>query len=259
MKRPLSLRWLALLLSAVVTLSAAGCSTPRTTPETPPAVIPIEPVTIDPATSEPVAGKAATTAPAPARPQILPDPEQTINYRCSNGVVFQVQADTERAHLVTSGHEIVLPRVPAASGVKYQEGRNLYWNKGESAEVEVLGKRFSDCAVAWTYPQREDARQRGIWVWAVGNEPDWMIEIGNTTFVLITDLGQNRQEFRTPIPVRVADTNAIRYQISNNHEIDLTLTEKLCRDSMSGEYFFAEATLTLNGVTMPGCGDFLYR
>ncbi|MBD1401104.1 MliC family protein [Pelovirga terrestris] len=258
MKWTFNLRWFLLLLVAVVTLFAGGCSTPRTTTETPP-----QAVTPEPAITEPVVDATAAEVtkqdPPPPPPQIPLDPEQTINYRCSNGVIFQVQADEDRARLVAGGHEIVLPRVPSASGVKYQEGRNLYWNKGETAEVEVIGKRFSDCAIAWTHSRREEARNRGIWVWASGNEPDWIIEIGDTTFVLITDLGQNRQEFRTPIPVRVAGSGSIRYQISNRHEIDLVLTEKLCRDSMSGEYFFAEATLTLDGVTMPGCGDFLYR
>ncbi len=259
MKWSFNLRWLLLLLVVVVTLFTGGCSTPRTTTgETPETVAP-EPAISEPMVATTAAEAAEKTPPPPPPPQIHLDPEQTINYRCSNGVVFQVQADEEQARLVAGGHEIVLPRVPSASGVKYQEGRNLYWNKGENAEVEVIGKRFSDCAIAWTHSQREEARIRGVWVWASGNEPDWIIEIGDTSFVLITDLGQNRQEFRTPIPVRVAGTGSIRYQISNDHEIDLVLTEKLCRDSMSGEYFFAEATLTLDGVTMPGCGDFLYR
>lgn len=244
------MRLVVLLLFLVSTTVVSGCVRAQKT--VPPSQDPAETVTVVEKTQkEPVA--------APSAPQILLDPEQTINYRCSNGVTFQVQADTDKARVVSGGHEVILPRVPSASGVKYQEGRNLYWNKGDTAEVEVVGRRFSDCTIAWSQPLREEARKRGIWVWAMGHEPDWLVEIGDNHFFLITDQGQSRQEFRTPIPVRVPETNDILYRITSPRQVDLILAEKLCRDSKNGEYFFAEATLTVDGTTMSGCAEFLYR
>jgi membrane-bound inhibitor of C-type lysozyme len=38
-----------------------------------------------------------------------------------------------------------LPQVPAASGAKYQEGRTVFWSKGNKARFEIDGKVYPAC------------------------------------------------------------------------------------------------------------------
>jgi heat shock protein HslJ/membrane-bound inhibitor of C-type lysozyme len=72
-------------------------------------------------------------------------PSRTIVFACGD-VDFHVGVSPGQIALVLDHRTLVLPQVAAASGAKYQEGRNLFWIHGNEARVELEGKVYPACA-----------------------------------------------------------------------------------------------------------------
>ena len=70
-----------------------------------------------------------------------PPPSRTLVFVC-NEVEFHVRVNPGKVELVLPDRTLVLPRVPAASGAKYQEGRTVFWNQGNEARFEIDGKDY---------------------------------------------------------------------------------------------------------------------
>jgi heat shock protein HslJ/uncharacterized lipoprotein YbaY len=83
--------------------------------------------------------RPVATGPAAALP-----PSSTLVFVCAAGE-FPVRMSPGQAELVLRDRTLVLPRVPAASGAKYQEGQNLFWTKGNEAWIEIDGKVHTGC------------------------------------------------------------------------------------------------------------------
>ena len=60
-------------------------------------------------------------------------------YECDEGklVTVEINQRDESVMMTISGKWYYLPKVPAASGVKYSDGKNTFWWKGESATIEL--------------------------------------------------------------------------------------------------------------------------
>jgi putative lipoprotein len=86
---------------------------------------------------EAVRDSAAGTSAAPL-------PSRTIVFACGD-VDFHVGVSPGQVALVLDHRTLVLPQVSAASGAKYQEGRNLFWIHGDEARVELEGKVYPVC------------------------------------------------------------------------------------------------------------------
>ncbi len=106
----------------------------------------------------------------------------------------------------------------------------------------------------------EQARQRGVALRAVGQEPGWLLEIiPGKQMLLATDYGQ--KTVHTPVPSPKADTDGwIRYHaVTEAHDLEVRVREQPCADSMSGERFPLTVRVTLDGGELPGCGRRLGR
>jgi membrane-bound inhibitor of C-type lysozyme len=64
------------------------------------------------------------------------------SYLCENGKTIEArdQMGGQRVIIDVGDGDIALPRVPAASGSKYSDGRRAFWFKGDELTVEVEGK-----------------------------------------------------------------------------------------------------------------------
>jgi membrane-bound inhibitor of C-type lysozyme len=88
----------------------------------------------------------APQAPVPAASAAPAAPaEATFAYLCPDGIGFDVRLEGELAWLTVANETFVLRREPAASGVKYGDGRWAYWSKGEKAVLEGPGVVHRDC------------------------------------------------------------------------------------------------------------------
>jgi putative lipoprotein len=73
-----------------------------------------------------------------------PPPSQVLVFVCDEGE-FRVRMSPGQVELVLPNRTLVLPQVAAASGAKYQEGRTVFWNKGNEARFEIDGKVYPAC------------------------------------------------------------------------------------------------------------------
>lgn len=74
-----------------------------------------------------------------------------VEYQCPSDVRFEVvPVPLREVVILTRGDQSwELARVPAASGTKYSDGRNVFWSKGDSARIELAdGERYADCWVS---------------------------------------------------------------------------------------------------------------
>jgi membrane-bound inhibitor of C-type lysozyme len=64
------------------------------------------------------------------------------NYLCENGKTLEArdQMGGQRVVIDMGEGDLTLPRVPAASGSKYSDGRRTFWFQGDQLTVEVDGK-----------------------------------------------------------------------------------------------------------------------
>jgi putative lipoprotein len=163
----------------------------------------------------------------------------------------------DSAWLTLPTREITLPHVQAASGAKYSDGTVTFWNKGNSARLEVPPDTFPDCAGQHAANIWETAKLRGIDFRAVGNEPGWYLEIDDgVRIVAVVDYGEKRAVTPAPPPAMTdADTRRISYLVRTEaHRLSIVIAELPCADVMSGEEFPARVTLTLDGKEYQGCG-----
>ncbi len=138
------------------------------------------------------------------------------------------------------------------------------WVSHRIALIRALGGHWMDEELQHNRGQvkshpstpRQQARQSGALIRAIGQEPGWVVEVLPASTLLVTDYGQNRQEFPESVVTQATDGKSIRYQINGHpQQIELLVTKTACQDSMSGEHFPAQASLIINDQNFNGCAD----
>jgi len=192
--------------------------------------------------------------------------DSTYVYRCDGeetAVVVTVSGD--RGHLFSRQMSQSIrqqPGTPAYAGddVYFLPDQPQDLAPGQTAEITIAGRKLANCknnprAAVW-----EAAKLRGVSYRAIGQEPAWVLEIDRDKgFLLVTDYGQNRQQF----PYREAVSDAVQRTGSYSSEldgerIDITITGKSCHDSMSGEAFSSQVEIGWREQTLRGCGRALH-
>lgn len=151
----------------------------------------------------------------------------------------------------------VLRQVPAASGARYENGKTLFWNRGDSALLGRDGGQPLECRENRRLSLYADARSRGVTLRAIGNEPGWVLEIGPGAGGLLNDrYGQSHLVFErlTPLPDGAYEgtSGSIRMRVE--------ISDGRCLDDMSGEAHGVSVRLTLDSgqsgrESRRGCGE----
>jgi uncharacterized membrane protein/membrane-bound inhibitor of C-type lysozyme len=178
---------------------------------------------------------------------------KTMVYDC-NGYDFIARLGPGEMAVWLPDRYVILSQVRSASGTKYVEGDIEFWSKGDEAMVTVGDQQHFNCTlVPWRVPW-EDARRRGVEFRAVGNEPGWSLEIqGEKHLLFLGDYGMQRVAL--PNPGVQTQGNVRRYHaITESVELQLEIVQQSCFDSMSGEPFPNQVTVTLDGDIFYGCG-----
>lgn len=192
--------------------------------------------------------------------------ESTYVYRCdAEETVIVVTINGDRGHLFSRQASQPIrqePGTPAFAGddVYYLPDQPADLAPGQTAEITIAGRKLANCknnprAAVW-----EAAKLRGVSYRAIGQEPAWLLEIDRDKgFLLVTDYGQNRQQFPYSEAVSDAAQRTGRYSSELNGEhIEITITGKTCRDSMSGEEFSSQVEINWREQTLRGCGRALH-
>jgi len=166
---------------------------------------------------------------------------QTVIFIC-RGTRVEVAEQGAGLRMTAGGASYDLEQVPSASGVKYQADNDpgsLFWTKGRETLIEIDGKRLADC----TRPV-PDLR-------AQGNEPGWSLTISGDRLGLVTDYGANRQTLALLPPIREAARTVYR---TSDNSTQVTVSDDICRDSMSGMTYPKTVTVTSDSGALNGCG-----
>jgi uncharacterized membrane protein len=105
----------------------------------------------------------------------------------------------------------------------------------------------------------EAARERGLMFRGVGQEPGWVVEIGEGRITLVTDYGSNEVVTPAPQPVVDAASGTTWDVATEGNDVRIEFREEVCTDTMSGERFSMTVSVVLNGIRYDGCGRRLDR
>ncbi len=102
------------------------------------------------------------------------------------------------------------------------------------------------------------AKLRGVSFRAIGQEPGWLLEImDGSEILLVTGYGQTETSYPYVEPDVFPEERRTRFFISD-HDVEIIIEGKACRDSMSGEEFAVTVTVTVGEDRLSGCGRALY-
>lgn len=175
------------------------------------------------------------------------DETSETTYYCGAQTVIASSND-DYLTLQVGGNEYQLRSSSAASGARYvsrddEDTEVVFWSRGQSAQLEIDGQTYPECRQAGTLSEETVAR---------GNEPFWTLTIHESQMVL-NRMGDDEVEYR------IGDTEHENRQTrihDTSERLQVTISEQLCQDSMSGMYFPQHAEVELDGETLQGCaGD----
>jgi len=142
-------------------------------------------------------------------------------------------------------------------GTRFSNGNAALWPHGEEATFEIDGRRYENCRNNPKKAVWEGARARGVNYRAVGNEPGWVLEIESRKMVFVTNYGEDKFVFPTPMPEIEPEVSATYSASNDGHQIQVIIRQEKCSDTMDGEEFDNRVEATLDGVEYNGCGRLL--
>jgi uncharacterized membrane protein/membrane-bound inhibitor of C-type lysozyme len=205
------------------------------------------------------ASERAEEAPASHAPAGEPRARVTMVYECDAGFTFVATVRNDTAWVFLPSVTVSLPHVPSASGARYSDGTTTLWTKGEEAVLDAPADSIRGCVNNRARAIWEHAKLGGVDFRAVGNEPGWHMELSHDSILLVTDYGEHRYAFPTPVVEASPAERRSAYRSSlNGHHLEVLLEARECRDIMSGEAFETTVTVTVDGRILRGCGRALH-
>lgn len=216
--------------------------------------VPVDPAANLPVEIRMVRAQAAGTVPASTASSSV------THWQCGEsrvGATFD--AKTERVELSINGRILTLPLARSASGARYADERgNEFWTKGASGTLTLADEGKHDCTQAEGASPWDSARARNVAFRAVGNEPGWLVEVGQgDTPPLHAQLDFGARTLDIAQVTRSKDGLRFDGKTANGTEVKLTIERKPCQDDMSGARFGASAQLHAGGKVYRGCGAFM--
>ena len=157
---------------------------------------------------------------------------------------------------------LLLERVEAASGERYEKEGVTAWLKGDDAIFTIDTVSVTACDPNPEESLWEAAKLDGVDFRAIGHEPGWVLEIRERSRLTVHyyNNGDN-----TVVDVTAADIAtdqdrraSIFYARSETGDIRVTLSGKTCIDNSSGKAFGTSVLIELDKVRLQGCGKALY-
>lgn len=158
-------------------------------------------------------------------------------------VGFVRRGDGAVPRLIVDGNRYELHALVSASGARYEaiyDPTTQLWDKGDRATLTVRGEAWPECTVTRDAPDAITAR---------GNEPGWRLELGNAMrFVSEGDSVEG-----TAPAAQYA--GGVRRHVGTvaGRSVYITLTPRICRDTMTGMPFPVGAEVVIAGRVFRGC------
>ncbi len=155
---------------------------------------------------------------------------------------------------------VLLQRVEAASGEKYEGESVTAWTKGDEAVFIVDTVQTTECKINRQESIWEAAKLDGVDFRAIGNEPGWVLEIRERNKLRFRyDYGQSEIDAIADDIVSDPDSRETVFSATTSSgELRIVLSGKVCMDSMSDEAFRTSVLVNYMGARYSGCGRALH-
>ena len=118
------------------------------------------------------------------------------------------------------------------------------------------------CLIPVSVTSAADEAAKGPDFMALGNNPDWHLEIFNASRAVVFTLASDVYKYRFPAtgPSLYRDKLTTIYRIPNDdHSFNVIVKGRSCQDSATGKAYETTVTVSFDGVGYLGCGDVLNR
>ena len=129
--------------------------------------------------------------------------------------------------------------------------------------LAMLGPVFAIlCLIPISVTSAADEMAKGPDFMALGNNPDWHLEIFNegNKVIFTAEDGVYEHRYTTLGPSLYRDELTTVYQVpSEDHMMNVTVKGRACQDSATGKAYETTVTVMFDGFPYAGCGDVLNR
>lgn len=182
---------------------------------------------------------------APSKPPIV------ARFDCDTLALTATFHDDRVVIEVPEQPSLTLPHAVSASGARYSNGTDTFWNKGREATFERRGhtEMCRERREPW-----QEAADRGVDFRAIGQEPGWFLEIDNEKQIrVVYDYAEH--QLVAPVISPATKGNTVVYDMMvDSQRVLITIEETPCSDAMSGEAFPRSVAVTIGTRTLRGCG-----
>ena len=105
-----------------------------------------------------------------------------------------------------------------------------------------------------TWDPWQDAKQRGIDVRAIGNEPGWFLEIDHERWMRLLYDYAEKQATLPAVPPVVTNGTTTYAAATDAHSLRVTIDARACSDGMSDMMYPLAVTVVIDGRSLRGCG-----
>lgn len=195
--------------------------------------------------------EATTQTPAPSKDSAPAKPSIVTRFDCDTLALTATFQEDRVVIEVPEQRPLTLLHAESASGARYSNGTDTFWNKGREATFERHGhtEMCRERREPW-----QEAADRGVDFRAVGQEPGWFLEIDNEKQIrVVYDYAEH--QVIAPVTSPATKGNIVFYDMMvDSQRVLITIEETPCSDAMSGEAFPRSVAVTIGTRTLRGCG-----
>jgi len=182
-------------------------------------------------------------------------PQDVFVFQCENGEYYTVHYQENAAFVYHNYEFYKLPLAISASGARYSDGTNEFWNKGDMAMITINGKSYTNCKLVNPLKQGDTSKLKDYF-WAMSNDdPKWNITIVPDVEIVI-GFEKGNMMYRFPyVKTDESTVNTSTYMTKNdNHTLTVEILRSKCYDAKSQQYFPYLFVITFDGDVLQGCG-----
>ncbi len=173
-------------------------------------------------------------------------------FQCENDEFYTVHFQDDAAYLY-HGYEVYkLPRALSASGARYSDGVNEFWNKGDMAMITIGDESYQNCELV--HPNERQVKLPADYFWAMSNDPRWSLTIFDNEIAVFFDKKNKVYRFSSSSLEKTGKGAKVYNAQSEEHTLKVIITEKKCYDKKSDQTFPYHVEFFFNGKEYNGCG-----